>query len=213
MGKTTQLRETRRRIPTQARADKTIETILVATAHILRAEGAARLTTNRIAQHSGVSVGSLYQYFPNKEAILLALAERERHALVTRVSTELQRGLPKDLEATARIVVRILIDTLVARQKGRTTLLLHLLRHPDLGKVSLGADALAQLLVDLSTVSPSPKQLALDQTAAFVLTRAVQGVLRAAVLEEQSCLTTPAFEDGLVHLIVAFLRDPTPAAP
>jgi AcrR family transcriptional regulator len=213
MGKTTQVRETRRRIPTQARADQTIETILVATAHILRIEGAARLTTNLIAQRAGVSVGSLYQYFPNKEAILLALAERERHALVTRVSSEVQRGLPKDLEATARIVVRTLIGTLAARQKGRKPLLLQLLRHPDLSKVSLGADALAQLLVELGAVSPSPKQVALDQTAAFVLTRAVQGVLRAAVLEEQPCLMTPEFEDGLVHLIVAFLRRPTPAAP
>jgi hypothetical protein len=106
-----------------------------------------------------------------------------------------------------------LIDTLVARQKGRKTLLLRLLRHPELGKVSLGADALAQLLVGLSTMSPGQKRWDLDPTAAFVLTRAVQGVLRAAVLEEQSCLTTPAFEDGLVRLIVAFLNDPTPAAP
>jgi AcrR family transcriptional regulator len=213
MRKTPQVPETRRRIPTQARADKTIETILVATAQILRIEGEARLTTNRIAERAGVSVGSLYQYFPHKEAILLALAERERHALVARISSELQSALPKGLEATARIVVRTLIATLAARQKGRKPLLLYLMRHPDLGKVSLGADALAQLLVGLSTASPSQKRWELDQTAAFVLTRAVQGVLRAAVLEEQSCLTTPALEDGLVRLIVAFLNDPTPAAP
>lgn len=210
MAKTVQVREIRRRIPTQARADKTIETILVATAHILRLEGEARLTTNRIAQRAGVSVGSVYQYFPHKEAILLALAERERQLLITRVSSELQRGLPKDLEATARIVVRTLISTLAARQKGRKPLLLHLLRHPELGKVSLGAEALAQLLLGLSTESLRPQPWALDKTAAFVLTRAVQGVLRAAVLEEQPCLTTPELEAALVRLIVAFLRDLTP---
>lgn len=212
MGKMEQVREIRRRIPTQARAAKTIETILIATAHILRLEGEVRLTTNRIAQRAGVSVGSLYQYFPNKEAILLALAERERHTLVTRVSSELQRGLPKDLEATARIVVRTLLAIMTARQKGRKTLLLHLLRHPERGRVSLGADMLAQLLVALSAGTPSPQRWVLDETAAFVLTRAVQGVLRAAVLEEQPCLTSPELEDGLVHLIVAFLRDRTSAA-
>lgn len=62
-----------RKTARQARAQETVEAILGAAAHILKRDGASGLTTNRIAEAAGVSVGSLYQYFPNKEAIIVAL--------------------------------------------------------------------------------------------------------------------------------------------
>ncbi|WP_312164764.1 TetR/AcrR family transcriptional regulator [Phenylobacterium sp.] len=66
-----------RRSPKQARAQATRAAIFQATTQILESEGEARLTTNRIAEVAGVSVGSLYQYFPNKQAILIAMALEE----------------------------------------------------------------------------------------------------------------------------------------
>jgi AcrR family transcriptional regulator len=66
-----------RKSPRQKRATATFEAIVEAAAHILRTEGAAALTTNAIAARAGVSIGSLYQYFPNKQAIVRALIERE----------------------------------------------------------------------------------------------------------------------------------------
>jgi AcrR family transcriptional regulator len=206
MAKTPQPRETRRRLPTQARAEKTIETILAATAHILRTEGEAALTTNRIAQRAGFSIGSVYQYFPDKAAILLALAQRERQVLTTRVGNELRRALPQDLESVARIVLKTLIDAITARQKGRKTIVLNLLRHQEFGGLSVAADELAQLLVGLLSAAPHPQLRPLNQTSAFIWTRAIQGVMRAAVLEDQPFLATQEFEDGLVHLVVTFLR-------
>jgi len=62
-----------RKIPTQGRALFTINAIMEATAHILREEGYCRLNTNYIATKAGISIGSLYQYFPNKETILAEL--------------------------------------------------------------------------------------------------------------------------------------------
>lgn len=62
--------------PQQARSRETFEAILEAAAQVFEREGYARATTNRIAERAGVSIGSLYQYFPNKDAILVALAER-----------------------------------------------------------------------------------------------------------------------------------------
>ena len=62
--------------PKQARSQDMVETLLQATTRILRKEGRARLTTNRVAEVAGVSVGSLYQYFPNKQSLLDALSER-----------------------------------------------------------------------------------------------------------------------------------------
>src|SRR5215813_1050649 len=66
-----------RRKPRQARAQDTVEVIFEATAQILRRKGRAALNTNYIAECAGVSVGTLYQYFPDKESILIAMARRE----------------------------------------------------------------------------------------------------------------------------------------
>jgi len=66
-----------RRRPRQARSQATYDSILQAALEVLAREGAARLTTNRVAERAGVSIGALYQYFPDKTAILLAAARRE----------------------------------------------------------------------------------------------------------------------------------------
>jgi len=66
-----------RKSPRQKRAAATFEAIVEAAAHILREKGARGLTTNAIAARAGASIGSLYQYFPDKQAIVRALVERE----------------------------------------------------------------------------------------------------------------------------------------
>jgi AcrR family transcriptional regulator len=70
-------RQVQRRSPRQTRSRATWEAILEAAAQILERHGAAALTTNRIAERAGVSIGSLYQYFPNKHAVLAELIRRE----------------------------------------------------------------------------------------------------------------------------------------
>jgi AcrR family transcriptional regulator len=68
--------ETARKRPSQDRSRATVDAILEATARILVREGYEALSTNRVAADAGVSIGSLYQYFPNKEALIAALSER-----------------------------------------------------------------------------------------------------------------------------------------
>ena len=63
-----------RKLPVQARARTTVDIILRACAQVLAEEGYARTSTNRVAAVAGVSVGSIYQYFPNKDALVLAVA-------------------------------------------------------------------------------------------------------------------------------------------
>jgi AcrR family transcriptional regulator len=69
-------RLTPRKIPKQARSEATVEAVLEAAAQVFERHGYAAGTTNRIADRAGVSIGSLYQYFPNKDAILIALVRR-----------------------------------------------------------------------------------------------------------------------------------------
>jgi len=66
-----------RKSPKQARSEDLVSAVLTAAIQVLRDEGAARFTTARVAERAGVSVGSLYQYFPNKAAILFRLQSDE----------------------------------------------------------------------------------------------------------------------------------------
>src|SRR5712672_642610 len=64
-----------RKTPIQARATVTVGAISEATIQVLLSHGPDRLTTTRVAERAGVSVGTLYQYFPNKQALLYAVLE------------------------------------------------------------------------------------------------------------------------------------------
>jgi len=67
-----------RKQPTQPRAVETVACILEAAAQILEAQGFEAFNTNAVAERAGVSIGSLYQYFPGKDALLIALMQREK---------------------------------------------------------------------------------------------------------------------------------------
>lgn len=69
-----------RKTPSQARSKATSEALLTAAAHILENRGLAAFNTNAVAERAGVSIGSLYQYFPHKDAILVALIEQHNSA-------------------------------------------------------------------------------------------------------------------------------------
>jgi AcrR family transcriptional regulator len=71
-----------RRKPSQARSEQTVQVIFEATAHVLHEVGEAALTTNRIAERAGLSIGTLYQYFDSKEAIVLAILSRTREKVL-----------------------------------------------------------------------------------------------------------------------------------
>jgi AcrR family transcriptional regulator len=83
---------------------------LDAAAHVFTENGYAAGTTNRIAEQAGISIGSLYQYFPNKDAILRALMDSHLDAGTRLLSERLSGGLPEKLEDTLRVFVRAAID-------------------------------------------------------------------------------------------------------
>ncbi len=94
----------RRRKPSQRRSRDTVQAILDGAARVFAERGYAAGTTNRIARAAGVSVGSLYEYFPNKDAILVALAERDLAAMIAEVEAQLSgvREAPASLESGLR---------------------------------------------------------------------------------------------------------------
>ncbi len=106
----TQLRPRKR--PLQARSQRTVEVVLKAAAQVFARRGYAGATTNHIAERAGVSVGSLYEYFPSKDALLVALMEahiREGEAVLGRAAAEIA-GASLSLPAIIRHLVKAMVE-------------------------------------------------------------------------------------------------------
>lgn len=108
MGDQTSLRISSRKQPKQARSAELVETILEAAVQVLAKEGAPRFTTARVAEKAGVSVGSIYQYFPNKAAILFRLQSDE-----WRQTSDLLRGILEDADRAPLDRLRSLVHAFI----------------------------------------------------------------------------------------------------
>jgi AcrR family transcriptional regulator len=97
-----------RKQPKQARSTELVSTILEAAVQVLAREGAQRFTTARVAEKAGVAVGSLYQYFPNKAAILFRLQSDE-----WRQTSELLRGILEDVGRSPLDRLRTLVHAFI----------------------------------------------------------------------------------------------------
>jgi AcrR family transcriptional regulator len=172
------------RMPKQARAKATCAAILEATARILEAHGEARLNTNLIAETAGVSIGTLYQYFPHKRAILIALANAEHQAWRRNAAVAVAEGLEPD-----RANIRTHIQSFPGRPHTRRAAV----------KALLEADPKA----NWSVRSGAKKDLK-SEIEDFIVGRAVLGVIRAAVFEDWPHLQTPEIEEALVRLARTF---------
>jgi AcrR family transcriptional regulator len=104
-----------RKIPQQSRSEQTVATILEAVAQILETTGLDSLNTNLVAMRAGVSVGSLYQYFPGKDALVVALSQRERAAFLAEAEGAL-------VKPTGRKALKYLVSVSVHQQLSRPTL-------------------------------------------------------------------------------------------
>jgi len=98
-----------RKQPKQVRSTELVKIILEAAIHVLAQQGAQRFTTARVAEKAGVSVGSLYQYFPNKAAILFRLQRdewRQTTELLRRILEDTRRRPPERLRALVHAFIR-----------------------------------------------------------------------------------------------------------
>lgn len=102
-----------RKRPVQARSQRTVDAVLKAAAQVFTRRGYAGATTNHIAERAGVSVGSLYEYFPSKDALLVALMEAhlaEGEAVLLKAAGEIAVSGAHDLAAMVRHVARAMVE-------------------------------------------------------------------------------------------------------
>lgn len=196
----------KRRIPRQARAAETVATILEAAAQILEAGGLAAFTTNAVAERAGVSIGTLYQYFVDKNALLMALARQEMGTALAEVGRALSGVDDPSPESRVRAMVRAMVNAFRGRSRARKAVVQAILAQ------GLALEMVAPINSFIANISAAIGQDAearlppLEREQVFVLSRALLGAIRAAVMEEQPFLRGRGFEDELVRLVMSYLE-------
>lgn len=189
--------EKTRRTPRQPRSEATVEAILDAAFQLLEQGGLRALTTNHIAERAGVSVGTLYQYFKGKQAILGALAQRQAASARDRIARIVIDG-PRI--SAVRLIVRTLATAFEGSPATRRALL-------DAFAAEAGDEAVMrhhQLFFE-SITGRARFDFDMTPEAGFVLTHAVVGLLRAATIETDLALNPQRLEDELTRLMEAYV--------
>lgn len=195
-------RTTPRKLPQQDRSKMTVEAILIAAAHILTEQGYDTASTNRIAQRAGISIGSLYQYFPNKEAIMSALREQHVNEMVAIVESALHQSTDQPLE----VALRQLVKACVTAHALNPTL--HQVLNEQVPRLNASA-AEAKIITLLRAFLEQRR----DQTqvqnlelSVFILERSIESLTHAAVLEHPEFLKESQFETEMTRLLCSYLR-------
>ncbi len=194
-----------RRRPRQARAQATVDAIVKATARVLVDEGYDRASTNRVALAAGVSIGSLYQYFPSKEALVAALVEDHIAKMQTALSTSLSGPGGTTLESRARQLVRGVITAYRVDAQLDHVLCQEVPKVGELARVYGFEQYLAERCRAHLFIDTGVRQIDVER-AVFLLINAVPGVIRAAVREDARCENDERLADELTDMIVRYLK-------
>lgn len=199
-----------RKDPHQARATLTIQIIFEAAAQIIQSDGLAGLSTNRVAEHAGYAVGTVYQYFHNKESLLLAMAMHELDAAALATHEVMQKADACGLDDTLRAVVQVWLQVFGGRHRVQRLVMQSVMAHGAYtqfhDRIVEVATSLGEKLATLAVNGGQP----LGAACQFVMTRALLGVMRSAVLEDVELLQHPALEDELVRMMTGMLHHTGP---
>lgn len=193
-----------RKAPRQARSRHTVDAIVDAGARVLSDEGWAAFTTNRVAEVAGVSIGSLYQYFPDKLSLTDAI--RSRHLADSLAVLRKAQGDDLTPSAFASTVVqgmiaahsrypglhRVLLDEAPATDEYRNP-------ESEFEIEFLGLYARAIASCHKRPVMP------VDHETAVILSDAIDGVIHNAA--RRGTLAAPAIANGLIRLVRGYLVD------
>jgi AcrR family transcriptional regulator len=200
-----------RRRPKQARASFALDSILEAAARTLEVHGKSGLTTQRVADTAGFSIGALYQYFPNKEGLVEALARRELDRLTELMSNALADPAPFGTGINARRMIRAVAGFIGDRPRLYGVLRAEWSEAAPDSPMGEGMQRYFKLISGtLQNENPELGRRIAAEEARFVLFRAISGVLLATALERPEYLGTRAFEDEMVRLILGFASHDLP---
>lgn len=195
-----------RKLPQQDRSRITVEAILEATAHILTEEGYDKASTNRIAERAGVSIGSLYQYFPNKESLMAALMEQHSNEIAELVESKLYDLSDQPLEKVIPELIRAVIAAHAINPRLHQVLNEEIPRSERLQQMQQAEERIADLLrAYLERWSNGIHPRNLDLTI-FILGRTVESLCHSAVIEHPDFVSDSQFEQEVSSLLLSYLK-------
>ena len=202
-----------RKIASQKRSRATVDALIEATARILVKEGYDRASTNRIAAAAGVSIGSLYQYFPNKEALVAAVLERHTQELSQVIRATLLEVVARPIAIAVRELVAAAIDGHRVDPKLHRVLAEEV---PHTGRLeNIDAVQRQAILFVRSYLEAHRDEIEVEDLdlAAFVTVTTVEALTHSAVLHRPDILAddkAEAFVDEVTGLVLRYLRTPSP---
>jgi AcrR family transcriptional regulator len=195
---------TARNPPKQSRSRVTVSTILDAAIRILDQEGVEAFTTTRIAEVAGVSVGTLYQYFKNRDSILDALQDREFERATEFMMNVLARG-GGSAERLARSVIEGLLELYAACPALHRLLVVEGLRVTPTARVQAFDLRMVSAIRGFFATSTLAIRRPNQDAAAFVIYNSVRATMLARLLEAPAFLSDEALVDELTDLLLVYL--------
>lgn len=200
-----QPRTTPRKRPRQERSKATVDTILEATARVLVKQGFDGLTTNAVAAAAGVSIGSLYQYFPNKVALVLALIDRHMEEMNNAILAELTRVANLPLAEAARCVVELTIRVHAIDPDLHRVLTEQVPRIGKLARLREVDEICHRMVAGLLAARKDEIAIRDPDLAAFILVSTIESVVHRAALLYPQRLRDPRLVDETTLLVTRYL--------
>jgi AcrR family transcriptional regulator len=198
-----------RKKASQGRSRATVDALLEATARILVREGFDKASTNRVAEVAGVSVGSLYQYFPSKEALVAAVFERHNQQLMRVAHRALADVATLPVEQAVRELVLVAIKAHRIDPKLHRVLAEQIPRTGRLANMAaFNRETFGLLRTYLETHRDELRALDLE-LAAFVCVTSIEALTHTAVLHRPEILSDEGMErlvDEATRLVVRYLQ-------
>jgi AcrR family transcriptional regulator len=199
-----------RKEASQGRSRVTVDALVEATARILVKEGFDKASTNRIAEVAGVSVGSLYQYFPSKEALVAAVIERHQQEIKQTVRGELAEVLALPVEKAVRRLIAVAIKAHRVDPRLHHVLAEQIPRVGKLEKLATFNRENYALFRDyLESHRNEVRALDLD-LASYICVTSIEALTHNAVLHYSKMLSDEAMEKLIeegARLVVGYLKD------
>ncbi|RDK03101.1 TetR/AcrR family transcriptional regulator [Paraburkholderia lacunae] len=198
-----------RKYASQGRSRATVDALIEATARILVRDGFDKASTNRIAEKAGVSVGSLYQYFPGKEALVTAVTKRHSQELMQVVRGALAQAAALPMEQAVRTLVAAAIEAHRIDPKLHRVLAEQIPRTGRLENTEvLNGETYALFRAYLEAHCDEFRTVDLG-LAAFVCVTSIEALTHTAVVHHSESLSDEAFEalvDEATRLVVRYLQ-------
>ena len=197
-----------RKTPVQERAAVTVEALSEATIQILLTLGSDRLTTARVAERAGVSVGTLYQYFPNKQSLLFAVLKGHLTVVSDRVEAACEHAKHKPLAAMIKQVVEAYVD--VKMERSDISVALYQIA-PDVGGpvlVKRVFQRLQKAIEAMLETAPDMKSQP-DKFAVKMMLAAMSGAMRSVLEAGASPAMMRKMKEHLVLLCQSYLAAAT----